>query len=165
MTLFALILLSICATAFSQSFTIPSTWKVRVFLHHRSFFWDTLVQNTTAVDDFTTRLKRSTLAIDELVPLFNPTTGTIQSSYRLYSQRPFDENDPSFRSHICSNGRCSLCCSAPWPNIWERRIPKLGPGLLSIHIPHISRLPLSLVSWSILYWGLCLNCSTGRTTR
>ena len=45
------------------------------------------MQNTTAVDDFATRLKLSTLAIDELVPLFNPTTGTIQSSYRLYSQR------------------------------------------------------------------------------
>ena len=36
--LFVLILLSICTTAFSQSFTIPSTWKVRVFLHFGFLF-------------------------------------------------------------------------------------------------------------------------------
>ena len=76
----------------------------------------------------------------------------------------FDKSDPLFRSHICSNGRCSLCRSAPWPNIWERLISRLGPGLLSKRDPHISRLLFSLVSRSILFWGLCLNWFTGRMT-
>ena len=44
------------------------------------------MQNTTALDDFATILNHSTFAINELVPLFNPTTGTIQGSCHVYLQ-------------------------------------------------------------------------------
>ena len=47
------------------------------------------MQNTTALDDFATRLNHSTFAINELVPLFKSTTGTIQGNCRFYLQKLF----------------------------------------------------------------------------